>query len=103
MDLSEVLKSTLLIGPEISLIVAGIVLMILDPITKGEVKKNLFWIALAGLTVGFILNLKRFSGDMSAFSGALSLDQFAAYFNVIFLLGAAVAVVFSKDYLTGFI
>jgi hypothetical protein len=42
MDLSEVLKSTLLIGPEISLIAAGIVLMVLDPITKGEVKKNLF-------------------------------------------------------------
>lgn len=103
MELSEVLNSTLLIGPEISLIAAGIILMILDPVTKGEVKKNLFWVALAGLALAFILNLKRFSGDMSAFSGALSLDQFAAYFNVIFLLGAAVAIVFSKDYLTGVI
>jgi NADH-quinone oxidoreductase subunit N len=103
MDFSEVVKSTQLMGPEVSLILAGIVLIVLDPITKGKVKKNLFWVALVGLALAFILNLKRFGGDSSAFSGSLSLDQFAAYFNVIFLLGAAVAVIFSKDYLSGVI
>ncbi|MEQ9619215.1 MAG: NADH-quinone oxidoreductase subunit N [Deltaproteobacteria bacterium] len=103
MDLSEVFKSTLLIGPEISLVIAGLILIVLDPVTKGSPKRNLFLIALAGLGVAFVLNLKRFGADESAFMGALALDQFAAYFNVIFLLGAFLAVLLSKDYLSGFI
>lgn len=100
MDLSDVFKSTLLIGPEISLIVAGLIIIVLDPILKDSAKKNLFGLALLGLAIGFILNLKRFGVTETAFSGALSLDQFAAYFNIIFLLGAFLAVIISRDYLS---
>lgn len=100
MDLSEVFKSTLLIGPEISLIIAGLILIVLDPILKESAKKNLYVLALLGLAVGFILNLKRFGVAETAFSGALSLDQFAAYFNIIFLLGAFLSVIIARDYLS---
>jgi len=100
MNLSEVFKSTLLLGPEVSLILTGVLLIVIDPILKGGAKKNLFWLALIGLGIAFALNLKRFGIDETAFAGALSLDQFAAYFNVIFLLGAFVAIIFSKDYLS---
>ncbi len=99
MDLSDVFKSTLLIGPELSLIVAGLIIIVLDPILRGSARKNLFGLALLGLAIGFILNLKRFGVTEIAFSGALSLDQFAAYFNIIFLLGAFLAIILSKDYL----
>jgi len=99
MDLSEVFKSTILITPEISLILAGIVLIVVDPLIKGSGKKELFWIALLGLAVGFILNLGRFNQTGSAFSGALSLDGFAAYFNLIFMIGAFLATVLSRDYI----
>jgi len=75
MDLSDVFKSTLLIGPEISLIVAGLIIIVLDPILKDSAKKNLFGLALLGLAIGFILNLKRFGVTETAFSGALSLDH----------------------------
>ncbi|MFA9407364.1 MAG: NADH-quinone oxidoreductase subunit N [Candidatus Dadabacteria bacterium] len=100
MDLSEVFKSTFLIGPELSLIIAGLIIIVLDPVLRGPAKKNVFGIALLGLAIGFILNLKRFGVPETAFSGALSLDQFAAYFNVIFLIGAFLAVILSKDYLS---
>ncbi len=100
MDLSDVFKSTLLIGPEISLIVAGLIIIVLDSILKDSAKKNLFGLALLGLAIGFILNLKRFGVTETAFSGALSLDPFAAYFNIIFLLGAFLAVIISRDYLS---
>ncbi|HEX3035487.1 MAG TPA: NADH-quinone oxidoreductase subunit N [Thermodesulfobacteriota bacterium] len=99
MDLSEVLKSTLLIGPEIALIVTGILLIVIDPLVKGDAKKELFWIALAGLVIGFVLNFNRFQETTTAFSGALSLDGFSAYFNVIFILGAILALVLSRDYI----
>ncbi len=100
MDLSDVFKSTLLIGPEISLIVAGIVLIILGPILKKKAGIYVFVLALIGLGIAFGLNIERFGTAELAFGGALSLDQYAAYFNVIFLIGALAAVIFSKDYLS---
>jgi NADH-quinone oxidoreductase subunit N len=99
MDLSEAFKSTVLIGPEISLVLAGLVLIVVDPLIKGRGKKELFWIAILGLTFGFILNLGRFDREGIAFSGALSLDGFAAYFNTIFLIGAFLATILSRDYI----
>ncbi len=99
MDLAEVLRSTLLIGPELALIITGIIVMVVEPLTRGEAKRNLFWVALFGLAVGFILNLERFHNGASAFSGALSLDGFAAYFNLIFIIGAFLATILSKDYI----
>ena len=99
MDLSEAFKSTLLIFPELAVIISGIIVMVIDPLVKGERKRNLFWIALFGLAIGFILNLERFHNATTAFSGALALDGFAAYFNLIFILGAFLATVLSKDYI----
>jgi NADH-quinone oxidoreductase subunit N len=99
MDLSEAFQSTLLISPELAIIISGIIVMVIDPLVKGEGKRNLFWIALLGLATAFILNLERFHNTTSAFSGALSLDGFAAYFNLIFILGALLAAVLSKNYL----
>src|SRR5579884_2796800 len=100
MNLNEVLKSTLLIGPEIALIFGGIIVMVIDPLIKGKGRKELFWVALLGLALGFALNLQRFHHVANAFSGALSLDEFAAYFNVIFIIGAFLAIVLSRDYVS---
>src|SRR3990172_2060271 len=99
MDSIEALRSTLLIGPELALILTGIIVMVIDALIKGKAKTELFWIALLGLAVSFVLNLERFHQVSSAFAGALSLDEFAAYFNIIFIVGAFLALVLSKDYI----
>ncbi len=99
MDSIEALRSTLLIGPELALILTGIIVMVIDALIKGKAKTELFWIALLGLAVSFVLNLERFHQVSSAFAGALSLDEFAAYFNIIFIVGAFLAIVLSKDYI----
>ncbi len=100
MDLSQLLRSTLLIAPEITVIFTGVLLIAICPIAKGLLNKSLFWLALVGLSVGFCLNISRFGGVEVAFGGALSLDQFAAFFNSIFLFAAALTIVFSRDYLS---
>jgi NADH:ubiquinone oxidoreductase subunit 2 (chain N) len=99
MDLGEVFKSTFLIWPEIALILTGILLIVVDPLIKGKAKKELFWVALLGLVIAFVLNLSRFQEKATAFSGALALDEFAAYFNIIFIVGAFLALVLSRDYI----
>ena len=100
MDLSDLLKSTVLIAPEISLIIAGLVLIILGPVLKKKAGIYVFILSLIAIGAAFGLNLERFVTPETAFGGALSLDQYAAYFNVIFLIGALAAIVFSKDYLS---
>lgn len=99
MDLSDLFKSTLLIGPEISLIVAGLVIIVVGSILKQKAGVYAFVLALVGLGAAFGLNLERFGTSELAFGGALSLDQYAAYFNVIFIIGALAAIVFAKDHL----
>ncbi|GBD39196.1 NADH-quinone oxidoreductase subunit N [bacterium HR37] len=99
MDLNEVLKSTFLITPELSLILTGMILMVLDPFIRNRFKKELFWITALGLLIGFALNLNRFRYTESAFAGTLSLDEFTAYFNIIFIIGALLATVISRDYI----
>src|SRR3990172_12863887 len=100
MDSIEALRSTLLIGPELALIITGIIVMVIDALIRGKAKTELFWIALLGLAVGFVLNLERFHQVSSAFAGALSLDEFAAYFNIIFIVGAFLAILLSKYYIS---
>lgn len=99
MSISEILRSTLLIGPEISLILTGIILIIFDPLINGKRKNELFWIVLIGLVIAFLLNLERLHTETSAFSGALSLDVFSGYFNVIFIISSFFAVILSREYL----
>ncbi len=100
MDFDEVFRSTLLIGPEITIIITGLILIISEPFLKSGKKKELFWVALSGLAVAFALNLNRFHNPYDAYSGALSLDIFSGYFNLIFLVNSFIAIILSRDYLT---
>jgi len=100
MDLSEIFKSTLLIGPEITLIITGMILILIDPLVLRDKKKELFWVALIGIIIAFILNLNRLDNSSLAFSGALSIDVFSGFFNVIFLVSCFIAVILSREYIS---
>jgi NADH-quinone oxidoreductase subunit N len=100
MDLSEIFKSTLLIGPEITLIITGMILIVIDPLIIRDKKKELFWIALVGIIIAFILNLNRLDNSSLAFSGALSIDVFSGYFNIIFLISCFIAIGLSREYIS---
>jgi len=100
MELSEIFKSTLLIGPEITLIITGMILIVIDPLIVRDKKKELFWIALIGIIIAFILNLNRLDNSSLAFSGALSIDVFSGYFNIIFLISCFIAITLSREYIS---
>jgi NADH-quinone oxidoreductase subunit N len=99
MELSEIFKSTLLIGPEITLIITGMILIVIDPLIVRDKKKELFWIVLIGIIIAFILNLNRLDNSSLAFSGALSIDVFSGYFNIIFLISCFIAITLSREYI----
>ncbi|NIV43233.1 MAG: NADH-quinone oxidoreductase subunit NuoN [Candidatus Dadabacteria bacterium] len=91
--------STLNILPELSLIIAGLILLLTGPFLKKEENDAGFFITLIGILIAFYLNFTRFTTPAEAFAGSLSLDSFTAYFNSIFLIGSLISVAFSRDYL----
>lgn len=102
MSLYQLFKSASLISPELILTLSGLVLTAIAPVMKKTPGKRgsriLCAVALAGFACAFALNAGRFGNPQTAFSGSLSLDAFAAYFNSIFLASAAAATFFVSGY-----
>ena len=99
MELSSLLSSTLSIIPELVLVVTSLVIILVGTIKKDNISSYNYFISILCVCLVFVLNLCRFSDPSVAFSGALSLDTFSAYFNSIFLIGAFFTILLSKDYM----
>lgn len=85
------------IAPELELTAFGLVLLVADLIVTD--KRKLGYLSLLGLSIsGFLLYRL---GDLStlAYGGQISIDPFASYFKLIFLIAAALTVGISMRYL----
>lgn len=101
MELSSLLSSTIFIIPELILVVASLITILIAVSTSGKGKNYGFFVAIVAVCLSFFTNLERFETPEVAFFGALSLDVFSAYFNSIFLAGAFFTLLISRDYLKG--
>ncbi len=99
MNIQTLLRDTIAIAPELTLVLTALIVLILSSILKRSGSKEFFFISVAGTIISLVLNFSRFSEEISAFSGALEINSFSAYFNSIFLLAALGTILFSKDYL----
>lgn len=99
MDLNSTITSTLSILPEIALVISALLIIIIGPLASCKKKALSITISLVGIAVAFYLNLSRFANPVISFSGALSLDNFAAFFNSIFLFAGFFTVLISKEYM----
>lgn len=89
-----------LLAPEISLMVLALVVMAVDLFTKKRIV--IAAISLVGLIVPAAFTIAQvvtFSGPQTAFSKMLVVDQYSLFFQVIFLIIAAVIVLSSYDYI----
>jgi NADH-quinone oxidoreductase subunit N len=90
----------LAILPEIGLIVLGAVVLLLDVIWRGSIRRMLGWITAGGLMVvaGLAIAFARPAADpVLIFGGMLRLDGTAFVFRLIFLFGAALTALFMID------
>ncbi|HEY2381353.1 MAG TPA: NADH-quinone oxidoreductase subunit N [Terriglobia bacterium] len=85
------------IVPELELAVFGMFLLIFDLLVKE--KRKLGYFALAGIAASALFLYRLRSVEFSAYGGALSLDPFAIFFKLIFLLAAALSIAISLKYL----
>ncbi|GER87018.1 NADH-quinone oxidoreductase subunit N [Dictyobacter vulcani] len=89
-----------LLAPEISVMLLALVVMAVDLFTKKRIV--IAAISLVGLIVPAAFTIAQaitFSGTKTAFFGMLVVDQYSLFFQVIFLIIAAVIVLASYDYI----
>jgi NADH-quinone oxidoreductase subunit N len=88
------------IGPWLSLTVTAILILVLDALSpKGGRKVCFSWVALAGLAVAALQTIGLWGQRGTDFAGMVYLDNYAFFFYLIFILGAALTVLISRAYL----
>lgn len=97
LDLTAANLNFNLLAPEIALAVSGFAILILSITRWG--KDAAIWVALSGLLVSFWLVVSGWGAEESGFFGMVSKDNFAALYNIIFLISGIVALLISQSYL----
>ncbi|MHB8619262.1 MAG: NADH-quinone oxidoreductase subunit N [Chloroflexota bacterium] len=87
------------IMPEIVVVVLAMLMLLLDAVLQEKHKAELTWLALIGFIVAEALNAYQWGGPVTAFSGALTVDNFTVFSNTIFLVTAVLVVLMAPAYL----
>ncbi len=87
--------------PELAIAALGILVLILDFATPGRDRAWLAGVSVAGLLVtgGLALQQAGISNPVLVFSGLHVVDQYAAFFKLVFLLSAAIVILLSVRFL----
>jgi NADH-quinone oxidoreductase subunit N len=85
------------IAPELELMLFGMILLIADLLV--EDKKWLGFISLGGIAWSGYFLVRLHGIHTSAYSGLLAIDEFSWFFKLLFLMGAALAIIISLKYL----
>jgi NADH-quinone oxidoreductase subunit N len=87
------------IAPHMALAAGGIVLLMLAISRRRQDTALAFTFALASVALAFMLALRLWGRQEVGFGGMLALDGFGTSFSLVFLLGAAVAILLSANHL----
>ena len=86
--------------PAVSLVIGTCILLLVDLFIPKERKTLTAWLAAAGLTVSFVINLLVYNSDNTvAFGGMFVADTFTGFLNLVVLLTAFISILLSVDYL----
>ena len=86
--------------PEIFLAVAGLALLMLGVFLRGETTERIAWLSVLVLIVtGALLLWAPPPAAQTAFQGLYVVDQFARFLKLLVLLGSALTIVMSLDYI----
>jgi NADH-quinone oxidoreductase subunit N len=85
--------------PEIFLAVAGLALLMLGVFLRGNPTERIAWLSVLALIVtGVLLLWAPSAGTQTAFQGLYVVDQFARFLKILVLLGSALTIILSLDY-----
>jgi len=87
------------IMPSLVLVCFGMGLLLINVFLPRGTTRHAVWISLVGIVVTGWVSLQGWGNPQYGFSDAVALDNFATFFNMIFLIGAAMTILMSDDYL----
>ncbi len=86
------------VSPILFLSVFSLLLLVVDVSVK-KPATVLYWLTLIGLAITGFLTVNTYNIPGSAFNGMVFTGKFPAFFEVVFVLSAALSVLLSKPYL----
>ncbi len=96
MTADDLMQGLILLGPVIAVVLTGVVVLIIDLIITDWISRRpLMWISCLGLLIAAALAGALWLGGYAgrtAFGGFLILDGFALFFQMLFLLAAALVI-----------
>ncbi len=87
------------IMPEIILSVLGMALLLVNVFIPSKSKTYLVWLSLIGIVGAGLAAVSGWGSNISSFSNAIVLDNFAIFCKIIFLVAAGLAVLISDQYI----
>jgi len=87
------------VAPELHLVVAGIVVMILDPFLGPTRKRWLGWVAFVGALLALFSVHVAYDSRGPAYDNLISTDVFSIFVHAVVILAALLAILGSLDYL----
>jgi NADH-quinone oxidoreductase subunit N len=87
------------IMPSLVLVCFGMGLLLINVFLPRGTTRHAVWISLVGLAVTAAVVVQGWGNPQYGFSDAVALDNFATFFNMTFLIAAAMTILMSDDYL----
>ncbi len=91
----------MLLAPEITLLVTGLLVLIMGLFMPASSKKVLGYIATLGCIVALLLTISSFGTTAVMFFGSLSIDALSQFFKLVFLVVLLIASIASIKYTEG--
>ena len=93
------LSDLMAILPELLVVGAACLLLVLDPITSSSKKDYLAWMSLGTLIIGFFITLGNLDDHVLVFSELVVIDSFASFWKLLLFLVSGLTILLSMTYL----
>ncbi len=97
MDTSSAAVSFEIIAPEAFVLIFGMVILLLGGLIRS--RSLSFYLGLAGLIGGLILVVNQWGLPQSGYFGMVQVDNFAVFFDIIFLAAGIITILMARNYL----
>lgn len=88
-----------LILPELLVITAACIILVLDPVLRASDKDGLVWLSLGTLAICMGLTASQMSAPMMIFSGLVVIDAYGAFWKLLLYFVTGLTVLLSHSYL----
>jgi NADH-quinone oxidoreductase subunit N len=87
------------IMPPLVLSCFGMALLMISVFSRRGATSHVAWISVLALIVTGVVSVAYWNNPQFGFTGAVALDNFATFFNITFLIAAALTILMSDEYL----